>query len=314
MEIRSRLSRFFYTGYSEDSLALFRIYFGCVLLLYHLPQVLTVTMIDPLGPDFYYLDPIWYFGWLGIDRSVPLLSYVGFIVLLAATVSMTVGKYTRTSIVVILLCIFYLKGVRDSVTGDVHHRYVVLVQILLFLLLSRSGDARSLDARRKPSPPIEEWQASWPLKAAQVYLAFFYFFAIVAKIRVSGWAWFADGGRLQEQMITRSVRWGVSEEGEPLRNLLAFELAGSQTFVFWLCIALIIFEGMFPLVLFVRRFWLKLGFVLTAVIFHTANWVLLDVNFVLFSLILMVFFDLAVIRDKISGWSQRGSRVGVEPR
>ena len=303
--LSQRLGGFFYKGYSEESLGLFRIYFSCLLLLYHVPQFATLFSIDPFGASFYYVDPIWYFDLLGIERTIPWLSFAAGLLLFASTLSMTLGKWTRASIIAALICIFYLKGVRDSAAGDVHHRYVVLVQILFFLLLSRCGEARGGDIPAKAGG-LSEWQASWPIRAAQVYVAFFYFFALVAKFRVSGLDWFAEGGRLQEQLIVRSVRWGLSDEGEPLRNALSFQLAGIHSIVFLLCLFVIAFEFLFPLILFVKRNLIKLGFVVVAFIFHIANYVLLDVNFLLYGFVLLVFFDLAQIRRSLAERFSKG--------
>ena len=303
-----RLGGFFYSGYSEESLGLFRVYFGCLLFLYHVPQFATLFAIDPGGAAFHYTDPIWYFELLGIDRTIPWLSLLAGLLLFASTLSMTVGKWTRTSIIVVLICIFYLKGVRDSAAGDVHHRYVVLVQMLFFLLLSRCGEATTVRAPGK-SVGLLEWEASWPIRAAQVYVAFFYFFALVAKLRVSGWDWFLDGGgRLQEQLIVRSVRWGLSDEGEPLRNALSFHLAGIRLLVFLMCLFVIALELLFPLILFVKRNLIKLCFVACAFLFHVANYVLLDVNFLLYGLVLLVFFDLAQVRQLLA--DQRRKALG----
>ena len=293
----SNINRFFYSGYSADSLGLFRIYFGIFLMLYHITQFASLIFIDPTGPAFYYLDPIWYFELLGIDKTTPFLNFVAAIVLMASTAMFAAGKWTRTSIIVVLITLFYLKGVRDSVAGDIHHRYVVLVQILFFLLISKCGNVMSLDALKNKAVYLMEWEASWPIRAAQVYVAYFYFFAIVAKIRVSGWDWFVDGGRLQEELIVRSVRWGLSEDSEPLRNTLSFYLASDQFIVFLLCLALIAFELMFPLILFFKRNMVKLLFVAVAFLFHIMNYVLLDVKFYLYGFILAVYFDLAVVRQ-----------------
>ena len=295
----SNINRFFYSGYSAESLGLFRIYFGIFLFIFHIPQFATLILIDPTGPAFYYLDPIWYFELLGIDKTIPFLNFVAAIVLMASTATFTAGKWTRTSIIVVLITLFYLKGVRDSAAGDIHHRYVVLVQILFFFLISKCGNVMSLDALKNKAVHLTEWEASWPIRAAQVYVAYFYFFAIVAKIRVSGWDWFVDGGRLQEEFIVRSVRWGLSEDGEPLKNTLAFYLASDQFVVFLLCLALIAFELMFPLILFVKRNMVKLLFVAVAFLFHIMNYVLLDVKFHLYGFILAVYFDLAVVRQAL---------------
>ena len=62
--MKRRLGRFFYEGYSEESLGLFRVYFGCLLFLYHIPQFATLFFIDPGGASFHYTDPIWYFDLL----------------------------------------------------------------------------------------------------------------------------------------------------------------------------------------------------------------------------------------------------------
>ena len=61
------LGKFLHQGFSDESLGLFRIYFGCLLFLYHIPQFATLVTIDPFGPSFHYLDPIWYFDLLGVQ-------------------------------------------------------------------------------------------------------------------------------------------------------------------------------------------------------------------------------------------------------
>ncbi len=158
---------------------------------------------------------------------MPALSFVMYAILMGATVSMIRGKNTRASIVVMILCIFYLKGARDSFSGDVHHRYIIPMQILFFFLLSKCGEVYSLDARHlHHREGVQEWEASWPIKTLQLYVALFYFWSVIAKVRVSGWVWFAGEGRIQEVLIHRSVRGGVNEQGDVLlTNALGFELA-----------------------------------------------------------------------------------------
>jgi hypothetical protein len=48
-----------------------------------------------------------------------------------------IGYLTRTSLVCMLLLVFFLKGARDSMAGDVHHRYLIPFHISLFFLFSR---------------------------------------------------------------------------------------------------------------------------------------------------------------------------------
>lgn len=84
-----------------------------------------------------------------------------YAILMGATVSMIVGKNTRASIVVMILCIFYLKGARDSFSRDVHHRYIIPMQILFFFLLSKCRDVHSRDARHLHHREcVQEWEAS----------------------------------------------------------------------------------------------------------------------------------------------------------
>jgi hypothetical protein len=217
-------NRLFFTGFSGESLGLLRAWLGFTAIVYCLFQFATLLILDPLGPGFYYIEPIWYFGALGIDHHIPWLTPVAVAVLVAACVCVSRGTRTRLSIAVLLLTILYLKGVRDSIAGDVHHRMLIPFHMLLILLLSRSGDVLSADARRKRTvAPLAEWEASWPIRAMQAYLAFFYFFGAIAKIRVSGLVWFG-GGRIQDLLISRSV--GLAHDvGEWSFRRLSWEMA-----------------------------------------------------------------------------------------
>jgi hypothetical protein len=316
--VRHAWNNFFYQGFSADSLGLWRIYFGCGLFFYHFSQFGSLLTLNPTGASFYYLDPMWPFGPLGIQYNPPLLSFFVFAILLLATIGMIFGKWTRTSIVVIILCIFYLKGVRDSVAGDYHHRYVVLVNILFLFLLSKCGQVRSLDARTmRVKQRVLDWESSWPIKAMQIYVACFYLWAIIAKFRVSGWEWFAEGGRLQEVLLRRSARWGFDEQGEVVKNELSFQLAQMPDVVFIFALLLILLEVLFPLILFIKSARWKLVFVAVASSFHIANFVLLDVNFILFPFVLLVFFDLvpihAWLKNRFSWLAPRWSRSSPDP-
>ena len=289
-------NNFFYTGFSAESLGLLRLYFGCGLLLFHISQFENLLPLNPLGAHFVFLEPMWHFGLLGIETHVPWLSFVAFGVLMAATLSMAVGKWTRVSITVVMVCIFYLKGVRDSFTGDVHHRYLMPMQILFLLLLSKCGAAHSVDARNAPEQPlIHEWQASWPIKAMQVYCASFYLWGLIAKLRVSGWAWFEGGGRIQEVMLKRSVMWGVTDSGEVMGNPLAYQLAQQPDLLFVLALMTLVIEAGFPFILFITGVKWRLLFLSAVTCFHIANFVLLYVGFLFVPIAFLIFFDLVPV-------------------
>lgn len=289
-------NQFFFTGFSGESLGLLRMYIGIGLLFFHTYQFATVLTLNPTGAMYYFIDPIWYFKLLGIQYHIPALSFVMYAILMGATVSMIVGKNTRTSIVVIILCIFYLKGARDSFSGDVHHRYIIPMQILFLFLLSKCGEVHSRDARQLHNPEgVQEWEASWPIKTMQLYVALFYFWSVIAKVRVSGWVWFAGEGRIQEVLIHRSIRWGVNDQGEVLKNTLSFELAQHPELIHLFGILVLAFELGFPLLLFIKSVKLRLAFIMGVTFFHIATFVLMDVNFLLIPFVYFIFFDLVPI-------------------
>jgi hypothetical protein len=298
-------NQFFFTGFSGESLGLLRMYIGCGLLFFHTYQFATVLSLNPIGAMDYFIAPIWYFKLLGIQYHVPALSFGMYAILMGATVSMILGKNTRTSIIVIILCVFYLKGVRDSFSGDVHHREIIPMQILFLFLLSKCGEVHSRDARQRHIPEgVQEWEASWPIKTMQLYVALFYFWSVIAKVRTSGWVWFAGEGKIQEVLILRSVRWGVTDQGEFLKNGLSFELAQHPELIQIFSILVLAFELGFPLLLLIKSVKLRLAFILGVTTFHIASYVLMDVNFLLIPFVYLIFFDLVPIHQwlKIRAW------------
>lgn len=299
-------NQFFFTGFSGESLGLLRMYIGIGLLFFHTYQFATVLTLNPIGTMYYFVEPIWYFKLLGIQYHIPALSFATYIILMGATVSMIAGKNTRTSILVIILCIFYLKGVRDSFSGDVHHRYIIPMQILFLFLLSKCGEVHSRDARQGHiHEGIQEWEASWPIKTMQLYVALFYFWSVIAKVRVSGWVWFAGEGRIQEVLIKRSVRWGVNDQGEVVKNGLSFELAQHPELIQSFGILVLAFELGFPLLLLIKSAKLRLAFIMGVIAFHISSFVLMDVNFLLIPFVYLIFFDLVPIHQwlKSRAWS-----------
>ncbi len=308
--IRRPWNGFFYEGFSGESLGLLRLYFGCVFLIYHVLQFHELLTLNPIGAQFYFLEPMWHFGLLGIDHHVPFLTFVVFALLMVSTVTMALGKYTRTSIVIVILCIFYLKGVRDSFTGDVHHRYLVPMQMLFLLLLSKCGPAHSRAERaRTVKSTVQEWEASWPIKTMQLYCAFFYFWSVIAKMRVAGLEW-ASGGQLQNILLTRSAMWGLTDTGEAMGNQLGFQMAQLPDLLMFLAHLVLAFEIAFPLILVVQSVRWRLIFLTGVTFFHIANFVLLYVAFLFIPLVFIIFFDLVPVHAWLKnkpGWVSRRS-------
>lgn len=288
-------NRFFFTGASPESLGLLRIFIGAGLLPFHVMQFASMRRLEVGGPHFHFTDPIWYFRLLGVEALDPLGVFLVFGVLMAATLAFTLGIRARTAVVVMLLSIFYLKGMRDSIAGDVHHRYLIPTHLLFFFLLSRCGDVLSLDARRArrlgaAPPPLTEWQASWPIKASQLYIASFYLWSGIAKVRMGGFSW-ATTSRIQDLLISRANRFGM--ESESFGNVLAVQLSQHPALCQALGVATYVFELGFPLILLIPGVWWRLAFFAGVTFFHVANYVLIDVKFLFLPVVFPVFFDLS---------------------
>jgi hypothetical protein len=288
----SLVDRFFFDWHEAGALGAVRFYFGLGLAVYLYFQFDQVLRVDPFGAHFHFTRPIWYFWLLGIDVNVPWINFLAMPLLIAACLLFALGKWTKPAIIAIIIGIFYLKGVRDSFSGDVHHREIPIFAILILFLCSKCDRMFGIDARRKKREPIEAWEASWPLRAMQVYIAMFYFWALMAKVRLSGLDWFTGGGRIQEVLISRAVRDGFTPTGEVVNLSLGWELAQMPDLV-WLFGAIVfLFELFFPLILLVRDWRLKLLALLGATGFHLANYFLMNVQFFLYPFVFVTFFNM----------------------
>jgi hypothetical protein len=289
---RSAIDRFFFDWFSAESLGALRLYFGIGLALYVLTQYPQLLILDLFGPEFHYTIPIWYFWQLGIERNIPWLNLPVLIATIVACLFFAFGKWTRPAIIAIVIGIFYLKGVRDSFSGDVHHREVPIFALLILFLFSKCDRMFGIDARRKQWPAIADWEASWPLRAMQIYIAMFYFWALVGKLRISGLGWFAADGRIQHMLISRALRDGFTPDGEIVNLSLAYQLAHHPHIVFLIGALVFAFELFFPLILFVRSWRIKLAMLIGATFFHLSNYVLLNVQFFLYPFVFVTFFNM----------------------
>lgn len=300
--------QFLFGWFEAESLGRLRQYFGFALCLYFASQFGQLFILEPFGPQFHFTIPIWYFKLLGITSHVPWLDWIVFAILLVSCVLFAIGKHTRMAIVAIFLCVAYLKGVRDSFTGDVHHREQPVMALLIIFLLSRCGSVLSRDALdRPPARPLQDWEASWPIRAMQIYIAFFYFWALVGKLRISGLYWFTDGGRIQDMLILRSLRDGIDASGVPVNLSLSFDIAQIPTLCFILGAMVFAFELLAPMIIFFRSFRMRLLFAICATLFHLSNFFLLNVQFYLYPFVMMAFFNMRVVHDLL-GRTLRPSR------
>ena len=301
----SAIDRFFFDWFSPETLGVVRLYFGVLLAIYVMTQYPQLLILDQFGPEFHYTIPIWYFDLLGIERNIPWLMIPVLLVTLAACLFFAFGRWTKAAIIVVVLGIFYLKGVRDSFTGDVHHREVPIFAILTLFFLSKCDRVFGIDARRKRLPPIERWESSWPLRAMQIYIVMFYFWALMAKLRVSGLYWFEGGGRVQETLIGRALRDGIGANGEVVNLSLGWELAQRPDLIFIFGIGVFLFELFVPLLLFVKDWRIRLVVLLGASFFHFSNFMLMNVQFYFYPFVFVTFFDMA----KVHVWLKQRLRL-----
>ena len=290
---QSWVDRFFFDWHPAEALGAVRFYFGLGLVIYLHIQFDQNLTLDPFGAHFHFTRPIWYFWALGIDTHVPWLPFLVAPLLTLACLFFAFGKWTKPAIIVIILCIFYMKGVRDSFSGDVHHREVPIFAMLVLFFFSKCDQMFGIDARRKNLPAIQDWEASWPLRAMQVYVPLFYFWALVAKLRLSGFDWFTGGGRIQDVLIARSVRDGFTPTGEVVNLSMGWELAQHPQLIFWIGMLVFVFELFFPIILFIRDWRIKLFMLAGATVFHLANWLLMDVQFFWYPFVFVTFFNMA---------------------
>jgi hypothetical protein len=298
---RSFADWFLFDWHPAEALGAVRFYFGLGLVIYLNIQFGQNLTLDPFGAHFHFTRPIWYFWALGIDTHVPWFTFIMALVMTAACLLFAFGRWTKPAIIVIILCIFYLKGVRDSFSGDVHHREVPIFAMLVLFLFSKCDQMFGVDARRKNLPPIADWEASWPLRAMQIYIAFFYFWALVAKLRLSGFDWFTGGGRIQDVLISRSARDGFTPTGEVVNLSLGWELAQHPQLIFWIGMLVFVFELFFPIILLVRDWRIKLLMLAGATVFHLANWVLMNVQFFWYPFVFVTFFNMAEFHRWVTG-------------
>lgn len=292
--LRDAVSGFFFTGYSAESLGALRVLLCAGLILLHVDQLANLLSYDLDGPGFYYAQPIWYFEILGIEQHRPLAGMLAYWSILALSVSAGAGLFTRTSLTLLCLLILYAKGARDSVAGDVHHRYLIPIHFLFLLAVSESGRVFSLDAfRARSRASLESWQASWPIRTMQLYCCLFYFAGGVAKLRVSGWSWVEDGARIQELLLERSLRMGEAAASADSWWSLSLWIAHQPELLFGISLLTLAFELSFPALLLLHRPILRAGFLAGALGFHVSNYLLAGVKFLFLPVVYVVFFDWA---------------------
>lgn len=164
-----------------------------------------------VGPEELWI-PIAFFESLGFVHppSPGLLSYLTTAWCLSMMTS-AIGLLTRISTGVSFLTSFYLLAVEQSY-GHTHHRFNLVVQVMLVLALCRCGDAFSLDSlyrKRRGHLKISQGRHyGWPKRLIQILFVYMFFAAGVTKV------WRSKGqiyGLMTYVMSWRLIHTGPSQ-------------------------------------------------------------------------------------------------------
>ncbi len=131
----------------------------------------------------------------------------------------------------------------------------------------------------------------WPIQASQLYIATFYFWSGLAKLRGTGFAWW-DVDIVRFQIFQRAVRFGVDASGSPPDDSIGHWVAAFPV-LFLPDVSVAAMELGFPVVLLLRALWARALFVAGVTAFHVGNFVLMNVHFLLMPLAFVIYFDVS---------------------
>lgn len=218
------------------------------------------------------------FGWKPIDgATVDWMQVVWF----ASLVTSAVGLLTNLSVAVALCLGAYLLGLPSSF-GKIGHGDGCLIITMFLLLISRCGDALSLDAwikkRGHPSSAAPSGEFHWPIVAVRVLLAVIFCAAGFTKLVNSGLAWvFSD----HLQILIMQHRYGLKDVPWPAAATFLAERPGVCRLIAG---GSLLLEIGFPAALFVRG-WPRAAIVLSALLMQVMIGLLMGVYFFQFLLL-----------------------------
>ena len=180
-EIRSRFQKYFSFSRSTSiaPLVIFRIIFGAMMFMGILRFISKGWVKDM------YIDPSFYFGYLGFEWVKPLPEnwmYLPFICLLLSSLGILLGAFYRISTILFFLCFTYIEML-DKTNYLNHYYFISLIAFLLILVPANalfSVDVRLNITKARRQVPI------WTIGIFKFQLACVYVFAGIAKLE-SDW-------------------------------------------------------------------------------------------------------------------------------
>lgn len=206
-----------FSFFKETSIApliVFRIIFGA-LMLFGVSRFILKGWVQQL-----YIDPDYYFGYLGFEWVKPLegnLMYIPFILMIIAAVGIVFGLFYRFSALLFFVCFTYVE-LLDKSNYLNHYYFVSLMSFLMILVPANRRFALDCILFPKTRTAITH---QWHIGIIKFQLAIVYIFAGIAKIN-SDWLFDAQplktwlqahhnlpivGGYLQESWSAFVFSW-----------------------------------------------------------------------------------------------------------
>jgi hypothetical protein len=253
------------------NLAVFRIVvFALVLQKANLDYAVWLAEIPPV-----LVDPPWGMNWIvsvaPFDSQI--VRYAGWLLMLTCGLGIA-GFCSRTCAAVATILGLYVLGIPQCI-GKVGH-YNHLIWFLTILAVSPCGDAISIDAlirsrKRRPSDLLgmhtQAVRYGFPIRVAQVLFGVVYFFPGFWKVWTSGIAWIA-GDNLSNLVARYQAMQELTRAQWIIEAPLLLRAGG---------VAVLLFELGFIFALFKPR--ARVIMVAAGVVFHLANWYVLNIIF-----------------------------------
>lgn len=176
--MRSHLQNYFSKNTEAAPLAVFRIFFGIIMLV-SLLRFWVLGRIESL-----YIAPDFFFSYHGFEFIKPLgeFTYVLFILCGLAAVFVALGYKYKIAIVTFFLSFTYIE-LMDKTTYLNHYYFVSVVSFLLIFLPANTYF--SLDAKINPKKAFQKIP-KWTIDSVKLILFIVYFYAGLAKLN-SDW-------------------------------------------------------------------------------------------------------------------------------
>ena len=210
--MRQRFSRYLNTSTQAAPLAVFRIFFG-IMMVASIARFWSMGWIDQL-----YIQPKFFFSYYGFEWVQPLgeWTYLLFALCGLSALFVALGYKYRLAIVVFFLSFTYIE-LMDKTTYLNHYYFI---SVLSFLMIFLPANAYfSIDTKRKGS---FNYIPRWTIDSIKLLLGIVYFYAGLAKLN-SDWLleamplkiWLPTqydipvlGGFLQQDWMHYAFSWG----------------------------------------------------------------------------------------------------------